>query len=349
MKSTDNTPPPPRADAVAAPSETDLRKLAGLISAHAPSEGRNELHAPGVSAVRYSQTSARLMHAVAGSVLCVVAQGAKSVMLGREVYEYDASRMLILSVDLPVSGQVTRASRSEPFLCLRLELDPHRIAELVLKVYPDGLPRAQEGRGVYVSQSDGGIVNAAARLAELASNPADAELLAPLVVDEILIRLLRGSAGTRVAQIGLANSSMHRIAKAISWLRANFTKAVRVEELAGLANMSVSSFHQHFKSVTSMGPLHYQKVLRLQEARRLMLTTTMDAAAASRQVGYLSASQFSRDYGRFFGSAPARDVTRLRERSLTAAGVPGRLAAARTATRPSSAVSAEAVPFRTPE
>jgi transcriptional regulator GlxA family with amidase domain len=155
----------------------------------------------------------------------------------------------------------------------------------------------------------------------LAAEAADAELLAPLVVDEILIRLLRSPVGGRVAQIGLADSSMHRITKAISWLRANFTQPMKVEELAGLAHMSVSSFHQHFKSVTSMSPLHYQKVLRLQEARRLMLSTMMDAARASRQVGYLSASQFSRDYGRFFGSAPLRDISRLREQGFTATDV----------------------------
>lgn len=321
LKPTNNNPPPPPATYVAAPSETDLRKLAALISAHAPSDGRFELHVPGVSAVRFSQTNTHLVHAVVGPVLCVVAQGAKSVMLGQEVYEYDASRLLIFSVDLPVSGQVTRASRTEPFLCLRMELDPRRIAELVLKVYPDGLSQIQESRGVYVTQADGGIVNAAVRLVELAANPADAELLAPLVVDEMLIRLLRSRVGVRVAQIGLANSSMHKIAKAISWLRANFNQPLKVEELAGLAHMSLSSFHQYFKSFTSMSPLQFQKTLRLQEARRLMLSTTLDVAAAGRQVGYLSASQFSRDYCRFFGSAPARDISRLREQVFAAAGV----------------------------
>lgn len=194
--------------------------------------------------------------AVVGPVLCVVAQGAKSVMLGQEVYDYDALCMLIFSVDLPVSGQVMRAGRSEPFLCLRMELDPYGIAELVLKVHPDGLSQIQESRGVYVTQADAGIVNAAARLAELAANPADAERLAPLVVDEILIRLLRSSVGGRVAQIGFANSSMQRIAKAISWLRANFTQPLKVEGLAGITHMSLSSFHQYFKSVSSMSPLH---------------------------------------------------------------------------------------------
>jgi AraC-like DNA-binding protein len=252
--------------------------------------------------------------------LCIVAQGAKSVTLGPEVYEYDASRMLIFSVDMPVAARVTRASRFEPYLGLRLDLDPQKIAELLLKVYPNGLVQVQASRGVYSCQANASIVNAATRLIELMAQPEDGELLAPLVVDEILIRLLRSPAGGRVAQIGLTDSSTQRIANAVTWLRSNFSQPMRVEELARLAHMSVSSFHQHFKSVTSMSPLHYQKVLRLQEARRLMLSAMMDAGTASRQVGYLSASQFSRDYSRLFGSAPIKDIGRLREQGL-AAGV----------------------------
>ena len=145
------------------------------------------------------------------------------------------------------------------------------------------------------------------------AEPGDAELLGPLVIDEILIRLLRSPIGVRVAQIGLAESSVNGIAKAVSWLRANFSQPMKVEELAELAHMSVSSFHQHFKSVTSMSPLQFQKVLRLQEARRLMLSTMTDASTASWHVGYQSASQFSREYSRFFGSAPTKDIARLRE------------------------------------
>jgi AraC-like DNA-binding protein len=321
LKSTIYKASPTQAEAAVSPSETDLRKLGRLISAHAPHDGSFELRVPGLHAIRFSQTYMELVHAVVQPVLCIVAQGAKCVLLGQEVYEYDASRMLILSVDLPVSGQLTQASRSEPFLCLRLDLDPHRISELALKVFPDGLPPVDGDRGVYVCHSDAMIVNAATRLVELAAEPGDAELLAPLVVDEILIRLLRSRVGCRVAQIGLVESGVHRIAKAISWLRANFTQPTKVGELAGLANMSVSSFHQHFKSVTSMSPLQYQKVLRLQEARRLMLSPMMDAATASRRVGYLSASQFSRDYSRFFGKAPARDISRFREQGFAVADV----------------------------
>jgi transcriptional regulator GlxA family with amidase domain len=149
----------------------------------------------------------------------------------------------------------------------------------------------------------------------------DVDLIAPLVIDEILIRLLRSPAGVRVAQIGLEDSGVNGVAKAVSWLRENYSQPMKVEELADLAHMSVSSFHQHFKAVTSMSPLQYQKVLRLQEARRLMLSTMTDASAACSHVGYLSASQFSREYGRFFGNAPTKDIARLREQGLTAADV----------------------------
>ena len=156
-------------------------------------------------------------------------------------------------------------------------------------------------------------MDAAARLVELMAQPADAELIAPLVVDEILIRLLRSSIGPRVAQIGQRESRVQRVAKAVPWIRQHFAQAISLEDLAGLVHMSVSSFHQHFKAVTTMTPLQYQKVLRLQEARRLMLSRMLDAGSAARQVGYLSASQFSRDYTRLFGNAPTRDVARLRQ------------------------------------
>jgi AraC-like DNA-binding protein len=246
------------------------------------------------------------------SSLCIVTQGAKTVIVGDEVYEYDASRMIVFSVALPVAAQVTRASQSEPYLSLRLDLDPHKIAELVLKVFPHGLPPVQERRAVYLTAADVSIVNAATRLMECLGEPGDAELLAPLVMDEILIRLLRSDIGVRVAQMGFAESSVQRVAKAISWLRDNFSQPMKVEDLAEKVHMSASSFHEHFKSVTSMSPLHYQKVLRLQEARRLMLSTMMDAGTASQRVGYLSPSQFSREYSRFYGSAPGKDIARLR-------------------------------------
>lgn len=295
------------------PSNPDTARLARLIAAYAPHDGSFETRIPGLYASRFSRLNAGCFHSVRLPSLCLVAQGAKTVIVGQDVYEYDPSRMIVFSVALPVASQVTQASHSVPYLAFKLDLDPLKIAELVLKVFPHGLPPVQERSAVYVTAVDVDIVNAAARLMECLAQPGDTELLAPLVVDEILIRLLRSPIGVRVAQMGLAESSVHRVAKAISWLRDNFSQPMKVEDLAGLVHMSVSSFHEHFKSVTSMSPLHYQKVLRLQEARRLMLSTMMDSGTASQHVGYLSASQFSREYSRFFGNAPTRDIARLRQ------------------------------------
>ncbi len=205
-------------DTVGGSSEPDVVRLASLIRAYAPHDGLFELRIPGVYAIRLSRVHPESVHALQQPALCIVAQGAKSVLLGQEVYEYDASRMLVYSVDLPVAAQVTKASPAEPYLSFKLDLDPHKIAELVLKVYPHGLPRVQESRGLQVSQIDMGIVNAATRLLELNAQPGEAELLAPLVIEEILIRLLRSPVGVRVAQIGVTESSAHSVAKAVSEL-----------------------------------------------------------------------------------------------------------------------------------
>jgi AraC-like DNA-binding protein len=301
-----------RAGDVDGAAESDVRKLARLIAAYAPHDGTFDLRIPGLHVSRFSRLNPGCVHAVQVPSLCFIAQGAKTIIVGQDLYEYDASRMLVFSVALPVAAQVTKASQPEPYLAFRLDLDPQKIAELMLKVYPHGVPPVKERSAIYVAPVERGIVSAAARLVECLAQPGDAELIAPLIINEIFVRLLRSPIGVRVAQIGFAESSVQRVAKAISWLRANFSQPMKVEELAELVHMSVSSFHDHFKSVTSMSPLHYQKVLRLQEARRLMLSAMVDASAASRQVGYLSASQFSREYSRFFGCAPTKDIAKLR-------------------------------------
>ena len=313
MKANGKIVPLRRANKAAGSDEPETAKLARLIAAYAPHDGSFELRVPGLYASRFSRVNNKCVHALRLPSLCLVAQGAKTVIVGQEFYEYDASRMIVFSVALPVAAQITQASHAVPYLALKLELDPHKIAELVLKVYPQGLPPVQDRSAVYIAPVDLSVLNAATRLMEFLAHPRDAELIAPLVVDEIVIRLLRSPMGARIAQMGFAESSVHRIAEAISWLRANFSQPMKVEDLAEQVHMSVSSFHEHFKSVTSMSPLHYQKVLRLQEARRLMLSTMMDAGTASQRVGYLSASQFSREYSRFFGSAPTKDVAKLRQ------------------------------------
>lgn len=309
----------PDSHKVGVSSEPDTAKLARRIAAYAPHDGTFELRIPGVHASRFSRTNKECVHALRLPCLSILAQGAKTVIVGQDVYQYDPSRILVYSVALPVAAQVTQASPSHPYLALRLDLDPLKIGELVLKVYPNGLPPVQERKAVYMAPLEASMVNAANRLMECLAQPGDVELLAPLVFDEILIRLLRSPIGLRVAQMGFAESSVQRLGKAISWLRANFSQPIKVEELAGLVHMSVSSFHEHFRSVTSMSPLNYQKVLRLQEARRLMLSTMADASTACQRVGYLSASQFSREYSRFFGNAPSRDIARLRQDSQLSA------------------------------
>jgi AraC-like DNA-binding protein len=257
-----------------------------------------------------------MVRATVMPTFCVVGQGAKTVMLGREMFSYDASRMVAYAVDLPIAGQVVRATPREPFLALVLKLDPYRIAELALKVFPHGVPSPQDSRAIIVGKTPTAIIDTAVRLVETMARPAEVEHLAPLIVDELLTRLLMSTIGPRVAQIGQNESAVQRVATAVSWVRQHFAQPVTLDALADMVHMSVSSFHHHFKAVTSMTPLQYQKLLRLQEARRLMLSRVMDAGSAAREVGYLSPSQFSREYARLFGRAPTRDIAELRDKGL---------------------------------
>ena len=303
---------------IASPSGLALRRLAGLLAGYTPHDGAFQLRLPGTWAVRLSRMTTEASYATLGPALCVAAQGAKVVMLGREVLEYDPAHLLVFAVDLPIASQVTRASRKDPYLGFVMDLDPARVAELAPRVYPRGIPKASEFAGLFAGRASDPIVDAVSRLLELLAHPEDANLLGPLVVDEILIRLLRTPIGRRVAQIGNPRSGVQQIAEAVSWIRAHFAQPVTVEDMAGSVHMSASSFHQRFKAITSMSPLQYQKVLRLHEARRLMLFQSMDATEACRRVGYVSPSQFSREYSRFFGSAPVKDIARLREEGFGA-------------------------------
>ncbi|HYT66744.1 MAG TPA: AraC family transcriptional regulator [Vicinamibacterales bacterium] len=301
---------------LATPAALALRRLATRLAAYAPHDGAFQLRLPGTYAIRLSRMATEASYATLGPALCVAAQGAKVVMLGREVLEYDPAHLLVFAVGLPISSQVTRASRKDPYLGFTLDLDPARMRELAARVYPRGVPKGSDDRGLYVGRSTDDIVDAVTRLLDLMAQPEDADLLGPLVIDEILIRLLRTPIGHRIAQIGHTKSGVQRIADAVIWIRAHFAQPVTVEEMATSVHMSASSFHQRFKSVTTMSPLQYQKVLRLHEARRLMLFQNMDAGNACQRVGYLSASQFSREYARFFGTAPSRDIARLRDEGL---------------------------------
>jgi AraC-like DNA-binding protein len=309
-----------RARVVEGPGDLALRRFANLLARYAPHDGAFPLRLPGTFAVRLSHISTEPMYATMRPAVCIAAQGAKVVMVGRDVVEYDPAHVLILAVDLPVSSQVIRASRKEPYLGFVLDLDPARVAELATRVFPHGLRKASDVRGLYVGHSTDGLVDAVTRLLDLMADPEEAEMLGPLVVDEIVIRLLRTAVGPRVAQIGQPKSGVQRIGDAVGWIREHFAQPVTVDEMAASVHMSASTFHERFKAVTSLSPLQYQKVLRLHEARRLMLFQKVDASDASHRVGYLSPSQFSREYARFFGSAPSRDVARVREEGFLHAG-----------------------------
>jgi len=292
---------------------SETTRLASLIGACTPHDGTFSQRFPGLHVSRYSRVNVDYVKTFDSPSLLIVAQGKKIVTVGQDVYRFGRAQMLMFPVALPLAVKTIQASPSEPFLSVKLALDTRRIAELVRKVYPQGVPAIRNWSPGYIVGIDVGMVQAMIKLLAYQSNPDDARLLAPLVVDEILIRVLRSSIGARVAEICLADSGMQRVAGTIDWLRNHFSQQMKVADLAEMAFMSESSFHEHFKAVTSMSPLQYQKALRLHEARRLMISQSMDATAASRMVGYVSSSQFSRDYKRFFGNPPSRDIAGLRQ------------------------------------
>jgi AraC-like DNA-binding protein len=245
--------------------------------------------------------------------ICVIAQGAKRVLLGDDTYEYDAHHFLMTSVDLPTVVQVIKASREKPYLGLILRLDQREISQLMVDSNLP-LPRAQQSsRGMATGEVTLPLLTAFQRLIDLLDEQKDIPILAPIIKREIFYRLLVGDQGVRLRQMASAGSQSQQIARAIDWLKDNFTQPLRIDDLATQVNMSASTFHHHFRSLTAMSPLQYQKWLRLNEARRLMLADRLDATTAAFQVGYESPSQFSREYNRLFGDSPLRDVTILRQ------------------------------------
>jgi AraC-like DNA-binding protein len=294
-----------------------LAELAAGLARHAPTDGVHATAIDGVHAIRVSRPSSELVFALHQPAVCVIAQGCKRVMLGKEVYAYDASRFLVFSVDLPVSAQVTQATPREPYLCFRLDLHAADIAALLIRTGEVPAPPDAPGRGLYVSRTTEPLLDAVRRLVRLLDEPAERAALAPLVIQEIVYRLLCSDQGHRLAAIARADSHASRIARAIVWLKSNYAAPLRTEALARHAHMSVSSLHHHFKAVTSMSPLQYQKQLRLQEARRLLLGEVSEIAAAAFRVGYESPSQFTREYSRAFGVPPSRDLQRLRSAAAT--------------------------------
>ncbi len=244
--------------------------------------------------------------------ICVIAQGAKRVLLGDETYVYDPQHFLITSVDLPTVAEIIEASRVKPYLGLVMKIDQREISQLMVDSnLPPPRPQ-QSSRGMATGEVTLPLLTAFKRLIDLLAEPKDIPILAPVIEREIFYRLLVSDQGARLRQMASAGSQSQQIARAIDWLKGNFTQQLRIEELASQVNMSTSTFHHHFREVTAMSPLQYQKWLRLNEARRIMLAENQDATTAAFHVGYESASQFSREYSRLFGAPPLRDITNLR-------------------------------------
>ncbi|MCM5680672.1 AraC family transcriptional regulator [Schlegelella sp. S2-27] len=295
-----------------------LERLAGLLRRHATVEGLQRTAIPGVSVVR-SGALTMPMPVVYEPTLCLIAQGRKQVMLGTTAYVYHPAKYLIASVDLPVTGSVIEASEEAPYLSLVLDLDMAELSDLALRHPLADEADAAPSSGIVLNDTTPALLDAAVRLVGLLDTPDDIEALSPLVVREILYRLLTCPGNGLVRQMAKANSRLNQIARAIAWLREHYNEPFRIDDLADIAGMGRSTFHAHFKAVTSMSPLEFRTQLRLQEARRLMVAEAMDAAGAGYRVGYESPSQFSRDYARMFGMPPAKDAGRLRGSAETAA------------------------------
>jgi AraC-like DNA-binding protein len=260
-----------------------------------------------------------------GTVLVVIAEGGKRLALGDQVYEYGAGQYLVASLDLAVTGQVIDAAPGHPTLSFGMTLEPAAIAELLLAAGPGDLPRSPGTAhpGIAVSDAPDDLLDAIVRLVRLLDRPRDRKVLTPLVKREVLWRLMTGEQGDVVRQVGLADSSLSHITRAVQWIRENYTRPFRVEEVAQLSGMSVSAFHRNFQAVTAMTPIQFQKHIRLQSARLLLANRPNDITGVGHRVGYDSPSQFSREYRRQFGAPPSLDAARMRGRGGPAAAALG--------------------------
>lgn len=291
---------------------TNSEELIDRMAAAVPVDGTIEAF-PGLGLSRASSRTEPVQSVFPPS-FCFVAQGSKRAMLGEEVFRYDPEHYMIYTVDLPLTFQVEEASAERPYLGFRLDLEPALVASVIME---SGI-RFKKGDAstiaMNVSSVDADLLEAVVRLVRLVETPAERKVLAPLIIREIVYRLLIGGQGARLSHVLASGGDTRRISKAIGHLREHFDEQLKMDEIARELGMSVSGFHHHFKSVTSMSPLQFQKHLRLQEARRLMLGEDMDAASAAFRVGYQDPSHFSREYKRHFGAPPQGDIASLRSR-----------------------------------
>ena len=291
-------------------------ELIAIIDAHSDQEGVNETAVPGLTLFKSTTTDMR-MPTLYNPSICLVVQGSKQTMLQKDVYRFGPAEYVMTSVNLPVIGQVVEASMDRPYLCIKIDIDVQQLSELLLHIDNPQPTNTEVERGLFIASADATVSESVLRFARLLDTPKDIPVLAPMMIREIYYRLLCSDCGGRITRIALKDSHMQRIANAILKIKADFHKKITVEELSTLAGMSVSSFHAHFKAVTAMSPLQFQKSLRLIEARNLMISGEMDAASTAYQVGYESPSQFSREYTRMFNNPPRRDISLFKQRGFT--------------------------------
>ncbi|MES9682600.1 AraC family transcriptional regulator [Gottfriedia acidiceleris] len=287
-----------------------LSELIQVIDRNTSHEGVNETSINSLFFIRESHITDPKYRVYKPS-LCIVVSGVKELLLGNERFKYGPRNYLVASVDLPVTGQVIEATPNAPYLALKIEFNSSQILEILTDTEFPTNSKVNAKRAIFVNELEGSILDAVIRLVRLLDSAEDIPILAPIFTKEILYRVLRGQNGS-ILQLAIEGSTTNRISEVIEQIKANFYKSLRIEELAEIANMSVSSLHRHFKDVTAMSPLQFQKHLRLQEARLLLLSESSDAADVAFRVGYESPSQFSREYSRLFGFPPKEDFKRMR-------------------------------------
>ena len=300
------------------PSLCEMRiDLAGKIAAQTPSVGENATAVPGLTLFRQTAPTACYLASVEPSVTVFV-QGRKRINIGSVGYLCNETSFLVACIDVPIQSQIIAASEAVPQLSMRLRLDMHIVREVVSR---EDLPEATgptERRGLAVGQTTAGLLGASSRLIDLLDAPEDIPFLEHLIEREIIYRILRTPQGERLRAIATSGNLSQRTAKAIAWLSANYAKHLRMEELAEIAHMGVSTLHHQFRALTAMSPLQFQKQLRLRVARERMLRDGLDATSAAYEVGYESVSQFNREYSRFFGQPPMRDIKAIRDGKVLA-------------------------------
>ena len=292
-------------------TQTNRDELAELIARAIREDGTIEP----LKGLRLNRSSSptESVHTMSDPAFCVIAQGSKEIFLGNERYLYDPSHYLLLTAELPLVGHVLDASKERPYLSLRLDLAPALVGSVMVEVEHPSLPNQADVRGINVSSLDAGLLDAVVRLVRLLDTPTEVPFLAPLITREIIYRLWMGEQRDRLRHLAALGGYAPHIARAIERLHQDFDQPLRIDRIAREIGMSVSGFHHHFKAVTAMSPLQFQKHLRLQEARRLMLGEGLDATSAAYRVGYHDASHFNREYKSLFGLPPMRDMGRLRE------------------------------------